>query len=37
MEKKIKGNLFICATPIGNLEDVSFRLIGTLEDVDIIV
>jgi len=37
MEKKIKGNLFICATPIGNLEDVSFRLIRTLRDVDIIV
>ena len=37
MEKKIEGNLFICATPIGNLEDVSFRLIRTLRDVDIIV
>jgi len=37
MEKKIKGNLFICATPIGNLEDVSFRLIRTLRDVDVIV
>ena len=37
MEKKIKGNLFICATPIGNLEDVSFRLIRTLKDVDVIV
>ena len=37
MEKKIKGNLFICATPIGNLEDVSFRLVRTLRDVDMIV
>jgi 16S rRNA (cytidine1402-2'-O)-methyltransferase len=37
MEKKIEGNLFICATPIGNLEDVSFRLIRTLRDVDVIV
>ncbi len=37
MEKKIKGNLFICATPIGNLEDVSFRLVRTLREVDVIV
>ena len=36
MEGKIKGTLFICATPIGNLEDVSFRLIRTLTEVDLI-
>ncbi|MDR1615844.1 MAG: 16S rRNA (cytidine(1402)-2'-O)-methyltransferase [Syntrophomonadaceae bacterium] len=31
------GELFICATPIGNLEDASFRLIDTLNKADIIV
>jgi len=32
----IKGTLFICSTPIGNLEDASFRLIRTLGEVDLI-
>lgn len=31
------GTLFICATPIGNLGDVSLRLIETLKLVDIIL
>ncbi len=31
-----KGTLFICATPIGNLEDASFRLVRILGDVDLI-
>ncbi|MGI5912673.1 MAG: 16S rRNA (cytidine(1402)-2'-O)-methyltransferase [Syntrophomonadaceae bacterium] len=31
------GKLFICATPIGNLEDASIRLLKTLRKVDIIV
>jgi len=36
LEEKIKGTLFICATPIGNLEDVSFRLVRILAEVDLI-
>lgn len=30
------GRLFVCATPIGNLEDASIRLLKTLRQVDII-
>lgn len=31
------GTLYICGTPIGNLNDASFRLIDTLKEVDLII